>query len=353
MKALVLDEYKQLNYRDFPEPEMESGEVLIKVKACGICGSDIHGMDGSTGRRKPPIVMGHEASGVIVEVGANVSGWKAGDRVTFDSTIYPLDDWFTRKGHYNLSDNRKVLGVSPGDYRKHGAFAEFVTVPAHILYKLPDNVTFEQAAMVEPVAVAAHAVNISKIQPGASAVVVGAGMVGMFVVKILQIAGANPIISIDLDEKKLELAKEFGATHTFQSALTNLSEKIKELTKNRGADFGFEVVGISETVNICINSLRKGGSAVLIGNLIPEVTIPLQKVVTTELSLLGSCAINGEYEMVLDLLASGKISVDKMISAVAPLSEGADWFNRLYNKEPGLNKVILVPASPRPSEGGE
>ncbi len=343
MKALVLDEYKQLNYRDFEEPKIEPNEVLIRVKACGICGSDVHGMDGSTGRRKPPIVMGHEASGVIEKVGNEVIGWQIGDRVTFDSTIYPLDDWYTRKGHYNLSDNRKVLGVSPGEYRKHGAFAEFVTVPAHILYKIPDNVTFEQAAMVEPVGVAAHAVNISKIQPGQSAVVVGAGMVGMFVINMLKIAGANPVIAIDLDENKLELAKEFGATHTFKSTDENLSEKIKELTKNRGADFGFEVVGITETVNICINSLRKGGTAVLVGNLNPEVTIPLQKVVTTELSLLGSCAINGEYEMVLDLLASGKINVDKMISAVAPLSEGADWFNRLYNKEPGLNKVILVP----------
>ena len=343
MQALVLDEYNQLNYRDFPEPEMEPGEVLIRVKACGICGSDVHGMDGSTGRRKPPIVMGHEASGVIADLGANVSGWKVGDRVTFDSTIYPLDDWFTRKGHYNLSDNRKVLGVSPGEYLKHGAFAKFVAVPSHILYKLPDNVTFEQAAMVEPVAVAAHAVNVSKIQPGQSAVVVGVGMVGMFVVNMLKIAGVNPIIALDLDEQKLELAKEFGATFTFKSSDLKLTEKIMELTKNRGTDFGFEVVGITETVNICINSLRKGGTAVLVGNLKPEVTIPLQKVVTTELSLLGSCAINGEYEMVLDLMSSGKINVDKMISAIAPLSEGADWFNRLYNKESGLNKVILVP----------
>jgi L-iditol 2-dehydrogenase len=343
MKALVLDEYNQLNYRDFPKPEIDADEVLVQVKACGICGSDVHGMDGSTGRRIPPLVMGHEASGVIAEVGENISNWKKGDRVTFDSTIYPLDDWYTRKGHYNLSDNRKVMGVSPGDYKKHGAFAEYVTVPAHILYRIPDNVTFEQAAMVEPVAVAAHAVNISKIKPGDSAVIVGAGMVGMFVVNMLKIAGANPIIALDLDENKLKLAKEFGATHALNSAENNVHQEIKKLTKGRGADFGFEVVGLSETVNLCINSLRKGGTAVLVGNLKPEITVPLQKVVTTELSLLGSCAINGEYELVLDLLASGKISVDKMISAVAPLSEGAYWFNRLYNKEPGLNKVLLTP----------
>ncbi len=343
MKALVLDEYMKLNYRDFATPEIAHDEVLIKVRACGICGSDVHGMDGSTGRRQTPLIMGHEASGEIVKAGTGVQGWQKGDRVTFDSTIYPLNDWYTLKGKYNLSNNRKVLGVSPIGYKKHGAFAEFVTVPAHILYKLPDNVTFEQAAMVEPVAVAAHAVNTSNIQPGESAVVVGAGMVGIFVIKMLQIAGANPIIALDLDDKKLELAKEFGATHSFRSSGTGLSEKILELTKNRGADFGFEVVGISETVNICIDSLRKGGTAVLVGNLSSEITIPLQKVVTSELSLLGSCAINGEYEVVLDLMASGKIRVDKLISAVAPLSEGASWFNRLYQKEPGLNKVILVP----------
>ncbi len=343
MKALVLDKYNELNYRDFPKPEFAPNEVLIQVRACGICGSDVHGMDGSTGRRQPPLIMGHEASGEIVELGYEVNNWQIGDRVTFDSTIYPLDDWFTRKGHYNLSDNRKVLGVSPMDYKKHGAFAEFVSVPAHILYKIPDSVSFEQAAMVEPVAVAAHAINISKIQMGNSAVVVGVGMIGVFLVKLLQIAGVSPIIAIDLDEKKLELAKAFGADYAFKGSDIDLQTKINDCTKNRGADFGFEAVGISETVNICINSLRKGGTAVLVGNLKPEVTVPLQKIVTTELSLLGCCAINGEYEMVLDLLASGKINVDKMISAVVPLSEGAEWFKRLYAREAGLNKVILVP----------
>jgi L-iditol 2-dehydrogenase len=343
MKALVLDEYMKLNYRDFPDPVIEPDEVLIKVKACGICGSDVHGMDGSTGRRQPPIIMGHEASGEIAEVGKKVQDWKVGDRVTFDSTIYPLNDWYTIHGQYNLSDNRKVLGVSPVDYRKHGAFAEYVSVPAHILYKLPDSVSFEHAAMVEPVAVAAHAINRSKIQPGQSAVVVGTGMVGMFVVKMLEIAGASPIMAVDLDNEKLEMAKGFGATHILNSKDEDLSENILQYTKNRGADFGFEVVGISETVNICINNLRKGGTAVLVGNLSPAVKMPLQKIVTTELSVLGSCAINGEYEMVLDLIASGKIEVDKMISAIASLSEGESWFKRLYNKEPGLNKVILVP----------
>ncbi len=343
MKALVLDAYNQLNYRDFPDPDIEENEVLIRVKACGICGSDVHGMDGSTGRRIPPIIMGHEASGEIVKTGKRVQHWKTGDRVTFDSTIYPLNDWYTIKGRYNLSDNRQVLGVSPGEYRRHGAFAELVAVPEHILYHIPENVSFEEAAMVEPVAVAAHAVRLSGIQPGDSAVVVGTGMIGVFVLQMLRIAGANPLIALDLDSKKRKLAEESGADFTFNPAEKETNSKIMELTKGRGAAFAFEAVGISESLKTCINSLRKGGTAVLIGNLSPDVQFPLQKVVTQEIKIQGSCAINGEYEMVLDLLASKKIKTDKLLSAVAPLSEGPEWFNRLYNKEPGLNKVILAP----------
>ena len=343
MKALVLDEYNKLNYRDFPDPEIQPGDVLIEVKACGICGSDVHGMDGSTGRRKPPLIMGHEAAGVIIETGSDVKSWKTGDRVTFDSTVYPLNDWFTLKGHYNLSDNRQVLGVSPGEYRRHGAFAEKVAVPQHILHRVPDGVSFEEAAMVEPIAVAAHAVNVSKLKPGSSALVVGAGMVGVFVVQLLKLFGAGPVIAIDLDDQKLELARKFGADFTFRSKEKNSAEKILELTKNRGVDFSFEVVGIAETVQTCVENTRKGGTVVLVGNLSPQIQFPLQQVVTREITVQGSCAINGEYELVLDLLAAKKVHPAKLISAVAPLSEGAEWFRRLYQKEPGLNKVILVP----------
>jgi threonine dehydrogenase-like Zn-dependent dehydrogenase len=197
--------------------------------------------------------------------------------------------------------------------------------------------------MVEPIAVAAHAINVSGLKPGSSALVVGAGMVGVFVVQLLKLFGANPVIAIDIDDQKLELARKFGADFTFNSKEKNNAEKILELTKNRGADFSFEVVGIAETVQICVENTRKGGTVVLVGNLSPQIQFPLQQVVTREITVQGSCAINGEYELVLDLLATKKVDVTPLVSAVAPLSEGADWFKRLYSKEPGLNKVILVP----------
>jgi len=343
MKALVLDSYNQLNYRDFPDPEINTGEVLIEVKACGICGSDVHGMDGSTGRRKPPLVMGHEASGIIIDKGNDVKNWNIGDKVTFDSTVYPLNDWFTLKGHYNLSDNRQVLGVSPGEYRRHGAFAEKVAVLQHILYRIPEGVSFIEAAMVEPVAVAAHAINNSRMNPGSSALVAGTGMVGLFIVRLLKIFGADPVIAFDIDNNQLDMARDFGADFTFNTKDNNTALEVLKLTKNRGADIAFEAVGISETVELCLNNVRKGGTAVLVGNLSPKIEFPLQDIVTREITVQGSCAINGEYELVLDLLAAKKLEVDKLISTVAPLSEGAEWFNRLYNKEPGLNKIILIP----------
>ena len=343
MKALVLTEYNTLVYKDMPDPKIQPDEVLVQIEACGICGSDVHGMDGSTGRRIPPLIMGHEASGVIVETGKNVKGWNAGDRVTFDSTVYPLNDWFTLQGKYNLSDNREVLGVSPGTYRRHGAFAEYVAIPQHILYRLPENVTFEQAAMVEPVAVALHALSLSGLKTGESCLVIGVGMIGLFIVQTAAISGAAEVIAVDVNPDKLNLARKMGAKQTINSGNENAGEVILSLTNGRGADCAFEVVGISQTVQNAIDWVRKGARVILVGNLSKNIEFPLQSVVTREITIQGSCAIRGEYESALKLISSGKVKVDPLISAVAPLSEGAEWFNRLYGKEPGLNKIILVP----------
>ncbi|MGF1584386.1 MAG: galactitol-1-phosphate 5-dehydrogenase [Bacteroidales bacterium] len=346
MKALVLENYMQLKYKDVPDPVIGDDEVLIEVKAAGICGSDVHGMDGSTGRRIPPVIMGHEASGVIVEIGKNVNGWSSGNRVTFDSTIYPLDDWFTRKGLYNLSDGRMVLGVSAQEFRRDGAYAEFVAVPQHILYKIPESVSFTRAAMVEPAAVALHAVNLASVSVNDSAVVVGSGMIGLFIVQMLKLSGCTRIIAVDISDDKLQLAKDLGATHLINSSTSNngLTE-ITDITGGRGADISFEVVGISDTVNFAADSLRKGGTLTLVGNLSSEINMPLQKVVTRQLRLQGSCAINGEYQAVLDLMDRGLVNTGIILSAEAPLSEGAQWFKRLYEKEKGLNKVVLLPGT--------
>lgn len=343
MKALVLEEYNKLVYRDWPDPEIGPDEVLVQVKAAGICGSDVHGLDGSTGRRIPPLIMGHEAAGVIVETGPSVKTWKKGDRVTFDSTIFPLDDWYTLRGMYNLSDNRMVLGVSPKEYRRHGAFAEFVNIPQHILYRIPDNVSFTQAAMVEPVAVAAHAVGLSPPDWNDSVAVIGSGMIGLFIIQVLRSRGCGKIITVDNDPLRLEMAKDLGADFIFNPMKTIMKDEIYAVTAGRGADHIFEAVGIETTIITAIESVRKGGTVTLVGNLSPTVNIPLQSVVTRQIRLQGSCAICGEYAAVLDMMERGEINITPLLSAEAPLSEGSEWFRRLYEKEPGLVKVVLIP----------
>ncbi|MDP8244310.1 MAG: galactitol-1-phosphate 5-dehydrogenase [Candidatus Hinthialibacter antarcticus] len=339
----MLKEYNEFEIQEISQPEPGEDEVLIAIKACGVCGSDVHGMDGSTGRRRPPIVMGHEASGVIAAVGAKVRQWKRGDRVTFDSTVYCGACWHCRRGEINLCDDRRVLGVSCEDYRRHGAFADYLAVPERIVYRLPDTISFEQAAFVEPVSIAVHAVEITPVSLNDTAVVVGAGMIGLLVIQALRAAGCGTVIAIDLDENKLQLAKSLGATIGLLANDENAIASIKEMTGGRGADVAIEAVGATAPVATAIHSVRKGGAVTLVGNLSPSIELPLQSVVTREIRLQGSCASKGEYPACLDLIASGAIQVEPLMSAVAPLSDGAEWFQRLYKKEAGLMKVILQP----------
>ncbi len=343
MKSLVLKEYNNLVYEEVPEPRISPDEVLIGVKACGICGSDVHGMDGSTGRRIPPLIMGHEASGVIVETGANVKDYSKGDRVTFDSTIYCGACHFCQLGLINLCDNRRVLGVSCEDYRQNGAFAEYVAVPRHILYRLPENLTFERAALVESLSIALHAVGRAPLSPDDTVVVVGAGMIGLLIIQALRAAGCGNIAAVDIDRNRLDLASELGADTVLKSDKCDVAREVLKITGGRGADLAFEVVGIAPTVKTAMSPLRKGGSLVLVGNLSPLVELPLQTVVTREITLYGSCASCGEYPECLDMIARGAVNVDALISAVAPLVDGSSWFKRLYDREQGLMKVILVP----------
>jgi len=341
MKALTLTEYKHLEYGDAPDPPVAADEVLVRVRACGICGSDVHGMDGSTGRRRPPVIMGHEASGEIAVVGKQVVGWKAGDRVTFDSTISCGQCWYCQRGLVNLCDHRRVLGVSCEDYRQNGAFAEYVALPQRILYRLPETVSFEQAAMVEPVSVAVHAVDRTPVALGDTAVVMGTGMIGLLVVQALRVAGCGKIIAVDLEAEKLDLAQKLGADVGLKADACDVVEEVKRHTQGQGADVALEVIGLSPTIHTAALCLRKGGTLTLVGNFRPSVEIPLQAVVTRQLTLAGSCASNGEYPACLDLLGRRAITTDALISATPPLAEGAAWFNRLYDREPGLLKVIL------------
>ena len=343
MKALLLKEYMKLEVTEVPEPELGPEDLLVRVRACGICGSDIHGIDGSTGRRIPPLVMGHEAAGVVAKVGSAVTAWKINDRITFDSMISCGKCSFCRSGHMNLCDNRMVLGVSCGDYRRHGAFAEYVAVPQHICYMLPDELPFEHAALIEAVSVAVHAVEVTPDRLGDTAVVVGAGMIGVLTVQAARNAGCTTVYAVDLDDAKLEMAVKLGAAEGFNPKHCDPVAEILKRTNGKGADIVLEAVGATDPIKTAIACVRKGGTVTLIGNITPKIELNLQSVVTREIRLQGTCGSNGEYPACIDLLVKGRIKVDSIISERVSLEDAPRAFERLYNHEPNLMKVIVNP----------
>src|SRR3984957_5395564 len=248
MKALLLSSYRHLEIAELPAPVPGQGEILVCVAACGICGSDVHGYDGSSGRRVPPIGMGHEAAGTVAALGAGVKQFSPGDRVTFDSTVSCGACEYCLQGEINLCDYRKVLGVSCGDYRRAGAFAEFIVVPEHICYRLPENLSFAEAAMLEAVSVALHAVSLSPIAPGQTALVVGSGMIGLLTLQALRVAGCARVFVTDIDTSRLSLAPDLGASAVLLATGAELRSQVLDLTAGRGVDLAIEAVGISESV---------------------------------------------------------------------------------------------------------
>lgn len=343
MKALVMHEYKHLSYEEVPTPIPGEGEVRIRIKACSVCGSDVHGFDGSTGRRRPPVIMGHEAAGVIESCGSGVKNYKVGDRVTFDSTEYCNKCEMCKCGKVNLCSSRMVLGVSCEEYNRQGCFAEYIVLPEYLLYRIPDNVSFVQASMVEPMSVAYHAATRTSIKKGDSVVIFGVGTIGLLALQVVKSFGAEQIIACDIDDSRLEMSKQFGATDCINTRNSEALTQIISLTRDgKGVDVAIDATGIGVTANMSIKSVKLDGRVILIGNVAPNIDFPLQYVVTHQISLFGSCASAGEYPQCLDLISSGQVDVDRMISKIVPLSEGDKWMNKVYNREDGLSKIVFL-----------
>ncbi len=343
MKALLYTKPYCLEYSDFPDPAAGDDEVLINVKACGICGSDVHGFTGKTGRRIPPLIMGHEAAGIIEEVGKNVSGFEKGDRVCFDSTVYCSKCQPCRMGLYNRCEKRQVLGVSTPEFKRHGAFAEYVAVPWWIVSKIPENMSFVQSALLEPASIGTHAANRAPISTNDTVVVIGAGTIGLFILQAARLRGAARVIVADINEFRLVLAKKLGADKVINPLKSDLRETIFKETKNRGADVTFEAVGYAQTFRDGVSLTKTGGHLVAVGNLEKTAEFNLQELVARELTFTGSYASSGEFRDCIELVASGKINVEPLISDVLPLKDGPGAFDRLLKAQENLLKIVLEP----------
>lgn len=348
MRALLLTSPGRLEVAEVPCPETGPGEVRIRVASCGICGSDVHGFTGSSGRRIPPLVMGHEAAGTVEQVGEGVDDLPVGTRVALDSTVFCGRCEQCLGGQENLCQSRQVLGVSCGTYRRHGCFAEQVVVPRRIVHAIPDSLGFVGAALLEPLTIALHAVRLGEASPATrSAVVVGAGTIGLATVAALLASGVRRVAAVDLDPERLSAARRMGAQDTFDAGRPEVAQLLNAWGRSSedtdGADLVIEAVGNSSAVATSIGAVTRGGTVVLVGNVSPTIELPLQAVVTRQIRLQGSCASAGCYPEAIQLAADGRVDLSAFVSAVAPLAEGPAWFDRLHRREPGLVKVVLEP----------
>jgi len=347
MKAAVLHSVGDLRYEEVEDPRISEGEVLIKVKACGVCGSDVPRVM-EKGTYYFPLIPGHEVSGQIISTEGKPRDIKKGDRVT----VFPLIPCgkcaYCKIGRYNLCDNYNYLGS-----RCNGGFAEYVRAPADNLIKVPENVSYEEAALTEPASVALHALRRAKVDTADKLAILGTGPIGILLAQWARIMGAGDIFLIDIEEKKLEFAGEkYGFTKLINSRNDDPVDVIKRETKGRGVDIAIEAAGVPVTLRQAIELARKGGRVVFLGNMREDVTLPeriISSILRKELILYGSWNSNftslpkNEWETSLQFMQIGKLKVEPLITHRFKLEKVREVFEMMYKKSEFFNKVLLIP----------
>ena len=343
MKALIIEGIKKLNYKDIPIPEITEDEVLIKVHACGICGSDVpRARDG--GVHAFPTIVGHEFSGEIVKLGGKVKNLKPGQRVTAAPLVPCGHCANCSTGQPAMCTHYSFIGS-----RRQGAMAEYVAVPAVNIIPVADNVTYEQAACIEPITVAIHGIErIPILQSGKSALVYGCGTIGLLTMQCLKAKGIERVYIIDIDEAKLQVAKELGAYKTLNSAKVDIPAYFAEHGK---VDYGFETAGVNALQAQLPDLVKKRGSIVYIGTAPRDVKFPaktFEQLLRSELFVTGSWMSysapfpGGEWIGAAEYLRTGKVNVDKLITHRFPLAAGYGAFETLLDKKQQAIKVMYV-----------
>ncbi len=337
MKALVYQGPWTMTLEDVPVPEVGPGQVRIAVKKVGICGSDVHGFIGKTGRRIPPMIMGHEFGGVINAVGAGVTRFGVGDEVIASPIQFCGHCANCRRGLTNICVNRHVLGVD-----LPGAYAEQIAVDESMVYAKPAGLAWELAALAEPLAVALHAVNLTPFDLMETVAIVGAGTIGLLTLMAAKLKGAGTVVITDKSRHRLEMARKLGADRAISVDEEDPVAVVKEMTGGLGADAVIEAVGFAATVQQALALTRTGGAVTWIGNSAQLIELNMQEVVTRELAVHGSYAFNtGEFARSIQAIADGRIDVAPLIERSAPLAEGPQIIHDLAAGELELVKVML------------
>ncbi len=339
MKGIVYKGPNVLSYQDVQDVSPKAGEVKLRVKACGICGSDVHGYLGLTGRRLEPMMMGHEFAGEIVELGEGVSDQTPGDRVA----VYPVDFCgeceMCAKGDVHLCLHKRAFGVLDVD----GAFAEYICVPAKCCFPVEEQVPWAIGSLMEPLAVSYRGVGHAGDLTGKNVLLVGTGTIGLLALACVKMKNPRKIFVSDLSDTRLQVAKSMGADIIINPGTENLKEIILSNTDGKGVDVAIEAVGATPTVQQAMSSLAFGGTAVWIGNNKPMVELNMQEIVTRELTVHGSFLYGyDEFKRVVELLNKGKLNVAPLISKEISLAEAPDYFYKLAHDPGDLIKVVVV-----------
>lgn len=346
LKALVYHGPNDLRFEDALQPEPSSRKLLVRVRAVGICGSDVHGYMGLTGRRIPPMIMGHEIAGDVVAVGEEVTKFRVGDRVAVDPIICCTQCDFCLSGQTNICKSRRVIGVSMQNETINGAMAEYIAIPEHVAIKIPEELSYEQGALVDPLAVSVHGVRMGGELKGKTVAVIGAGQIGLFAMQAAKAFGAKAVTAIDIIDKRLSLAEELGADHSINAKiLTQDGRDLKEsCLQHGGFDVVIEAVGVAITVQQAIYLAKSGGTVVLMGLGQKEVTIDAHHVVENEIILRGTYIfVEKDGVDAIRLLKEGLVDIDKMVDCVEPLEKGPELFATLAKEDGSLFKVLMIP----------
>lgn len=337
MKAAVLTSAFRIEYVDVETPQPLPGEVLIRVSFAGICGSELHAYKGLHKKRVPPVVMGHEISGVITALGKGVSRFYVGDRVT----VVPMygcgecPECF--RGETSLCSQKTIFGSQ----KWPGGYAEYCTAPEKLVYKLPDTVSLEDGALIEPLAVGLHAVRTSGVGPGDKVAVLGAGAIGLCTAIMAARAGAAPLISTDIQSFNLEKARTLGATHTIDSADETLIDKVLDITGG-GCDHVFVTAPVNPLINQAISITRKQGTIVCVAMFDREASVNVELNRARETNITGtSMYYEEDFRRIIDMLRYGRLDVSPLITHRIPLSEADSAFQMYMDRVPGIVKILL------------
>lgn len=339
MKALVYPDWDQLEIREVAEPTPRPGEVVVRVAAVGICGSELEGFATRSPRRTPPLIMGHEFCGEVAAVGDGVLGFRLGDRVVVNSVISCGHCESCRDGQSHLCRDREVFGM-----KRPGGFAEFCAVPASTLLTLPEKVSPLQGALVEPLANAVHALSLTRHRFPETVVVIGAGTIGLMVLQVAKALGAFRLVAVDVNDARLAVAHQLGAEPVFNPRRDSVVAAVREFTRGRGADLVVDAVGTVETRSVAVATARPGGEIVWLGLHDDPTQLSGFEVVLGERKITGSYAVTPhDLRTAIGLFAHDKIEIAPWVRPF-PLTEGARVFRELVTAPPeDYVKALLLP----------